>query len=76
MDMLARPEPLEHLREEIRTNVRDLIQRLRGEIRAGDEETRRVLTERMESLFDKKRRLMCLLHEDLVERIMRSGEGR
>jgi hypothetical protein len=76
MDMLARPEPLERLREEIHTSVKDLIQTLRGEIRAGDEETRRVLTERLESLFDKKQRLMRLLHEDLVERITMSGEGR
>ncbi len=45
---------------------------LREEIHAGDEETRQVLTLRMESLFDE----MQLLHEDLVERIARMGEGR
>jgi hypothetical protein len=39
----------------------------REEIRAGDNETRRVLTERMESLFDENERHMRLLHEDLVE---------
>ena len=49
---------------------------VREGIRADHEETRRVLTERLESLFDKKTRLMQLLHEDLVERISRISEGR
>jgi hypothetical protein len=52
------------------------IKKVREEIRAGDGETRRVLTERLESLFDKKTRLMQLLHEDLVERIARISDGR
>ena len=52
------------------------IKKAREEIRSGHEETRRVLTERLESLFDKKTRLMQQLHEDLVERIARMGEGR
>jgi hypothetical protein len=54
----------------------EAIKKVREDIRADHEETRRVLTERLESLFDKKTRLMQLLHEDLVERIERMGEGR
>jgi hypothetical protein len=45
-------------------------------LRAGDEETRRVLTERMEFLFDANERHMRLLHEDLVQRIATINEGR
>ena len=45
-------------------------------IRDGDEETRRTLTERMESLFDANERHMRLLHEDLVQRIATGNEGR
>ena len=64
------------LRNEIRASDEQVIRTLRDEIRAGDEETRRVLSERMESLFDENERHMRLLHEDLVERIARTGEGR
>ena len=46
------------------------------EIRSSEEQTRRVLIERMERLFNRKERLMRLLHEDLVERIARLSEGR
>lgn len=63
-------------RAEARAGDEQVVKTLREEIRAGDEETRRVLTERMESLFDANERHMRLLHEDLVERIARSGEGR
>ena len=63
-------------REEIRAGDEQVITTLREEIRAGDKETRRTLTERMESLFDENERHMRLLHEDLVERIARTGEGR
>ena len=64
------------VRGEIRAGDEQVIKTLREEIRAGDEQTRRVLTERMESLFDANERHMRLLHEDLVERIARMGEGR
>lgn len=72
------------LRDEVRSEFSALrleidervIKGLREEIHAGDEETRRVLTARMESLFDANERHMRLLHEDLVERIARSNEGR
>ena len=64
------------IRGDSRTGDEQVIKTLREEIRAGDEETRRVLTERMESLFHANERHMRLLHEDLVERIARMGEGR
>ena len=60
----------------LRDEMRSEFSAVRAEIRGGDEETRRVLTERMESLFDANERHMRLLHEDLVERIARQSEGR
>jgi hypothetical protein len=67
------------LRDEMRsefsaTRARDDV--LREDNRAGDEETRRLLTERMEFLFDANERHMRLLHEDLVQRIATITEGR
>jgi hypothetical protein len=61
---------------QLRDEMRSEFSAVRADIRAGDEETRRVLTERMESLFEANERHMRLLHEDLVERIARSAEGR
>jgi hypothetical protein len=61
---------------QLRDEMQSGFSALRGEIRAGDEETRRVLTGTMESLFDANERHMRLLHEDLVERIARQGDGR
>jgi len=83
MDRLERRvEILERLPERV-TAVETQIVLLRDEmrsefsaVRADAVETRRVLTERMESLFDANQRHMRLLHEDLVERIARMGEGR
>jgi len=60
----------------LRDEMRSEFSAVRTDIRTGDEETRRMLTERMESLFDANERHMRLLHEDLVERIARMGEGR
>jgi len=60
----------------LRDEMRSEFSAVRTDIRTGDEETRRMLTERMESLFDANQRHMRLLHEDLVERIARMGEGR
>jgi len=42
---------------------------LREEIRAGDEETRRVLRDEMRELFAENGRLMRVLHEDVIARI-------
>ena len=83
MDGLERRvEILERLPDRV-TAVESQIVLLRDEmrsefsaVRADAVETRRVLTERMESLFDANQRHMRLLHEDLVERIARMGEGR
>jgi hypothetical protein len=83
MDRLERRvERLERLPDRV-TAVESQIVLLRDEmrsefsaVRADAVETRRVLTERMESLFDVSGRHMRLLHEDLVERIARMGEGR
>ena len=77
-----RVEILERLPDRV-TAVESQIVLLRDEmrsefsaVRADAVETRRVLTERMESLFDANQHHMRLLHEDLVERIARMGEGR
>ena len=77
-----RVEILERLPDRV-TGVETQIVQLRDEmrsefsaVRADAVETRRVLTERMESLFDANERHMRLLHEDLVERIARLSEGR
>ena len=67
---------LESQIEQLRDEMRSEFSATRAEMRAGDEETRRVLTDRMEFLFDANKRHMRLLHEDLVERIARSSEGR
>ena len=83
MDNLERRvEILERLPDRV-TALESQIVQLRDEmrsefsaVRADAVETRRVLTERMESLFDANQRHMRLLHEDLVERIARMGEGR
>ena len=83
MDRLERRvEILERLPDRV-TAVESQMVLLRDEmrsefsaVRADAVETRRVLTERMESLFDANQRHMRLLHEDLVERIARMGEGR
>ena len=83
MDRLERRvEILERLPDRV-TAVESQIVLLRDEmrsefsaVRADAVETRRVLTERMESLFDANQRHVRLLHEDLVERIARMGEGR
>jgi predicted phage gp36 major capsid-like protein len=61
---------------QLRDEMRSEFSAVRAEAVAAHQETRRVLTERMESLFDANERHVRLLHEDLVERIARSAEGR
>jgi predicted nucleic acid-binding Zn-ribbon protein len=83
MDRLERRvEILEQLPERV-TALESQIVQLRDEmrsefsaIRTRDDAIQRVLTERMEFLFDANERHMRLLHEDLVERIARLSEGR
>ena len=69
------PERVSALESQI-VLLRDEMRSEFSAVRADAVETRRVLTERMESLFDANQRHMRLLHEDLVERIARMGEGR
>ena len=83
MDMLERRvEILERLPDRV-TALESQIVLLRDEMRSEfsamrtrDDEIQRVLTERMEFLFDANERHMRMLHEDLVERIARLSEGR
>ena len=60
----------------LRDEMRSEFSAVRAEAVVRHEETRRVLTERMEFLSDANERHMRLLHEDLVERIARLNEGR
>jgi len=46
---------------------------LRDEIRAGDEETRRVLRDEIRDGDGETRRFMRVLHEEVIERIRLSG---
>jgi hypothetical protein len=46
---------------------------LREEIRAGDEETRRVLREEIRGGNEETRQFMRVLHEDVIERIRLLG---
>ena len=46
---------------------------LREEIRAGDEETRRVLREEIRAGDEETRRFMRILHEEVIERIRLLG---
>lgn len=76
VEVLGRlPERVSSLESQI-VLLRDEMRSEFSAVRADAAETRRVLTERMESLFDANERHMRLLHEDLVERIARIGEGR
>jgi hypothetical protein len=64
-------EAMQSLREEIRAGDEETRRQLREEIRAGDKETRWLMRE----LIAETRTHMLVLHEDLVERIKRIGEG-
>jgi hypothetical protein len=59
------------LREEIRAGDEETRRVLREEIRAGDEETRRVLREEIHGGDEESRRYMRILHEDIVDRLGR-----
>ena len=56
---------------QLRTEMRDEFSAVRQEIRAGDEETRRVLGERI----DETNRHMRVLHEDVIGRLAVIQEG-
>ena len=60
----------------LRDEMRAEFSTARGEIRAGDEDTRRVLRDEIRTGDEETRRYMRVLHEDLVTRITLLGEGR
>jgi hypothetical protein len=64
------------LRDEIRAGDEETRRVLRDEIRSGDEETRQVLRDEIRSGDEETRTLMRVLHEDVVGRIALLGEGR
>jgi hypothetical protein len=55
---------------QLRKEMRSEFSAIRGEIREGDEETRRSLSKQMRELFAANETHMRLLHEDLVQRII------
>jgi hypothetical protein len=59
------------LREEIRAGDEETRRVLREEIRAGDEETRRVLREEIRAGDEESRSYMRVLYEDVVDRLGR-----
>jgi len=80
-----RVDTLEQLPERVRAVELQIVQLreefrgefsvLRTEIRAGGEETRRVLREEMRELFADNQRQMRILHEDVIARIATIRQG-
>jgi hypothetical protein len=64
------------LRTEIRAADEETRRVLRDEIRAGDEETRRVLRDEIRVGDEESRRHARMLHEDTLSRISLMQEGR
>jgi len=60
---------------QLREEIRGEFSVLRTEIRAGGEETRRVLREEMRELFADNQRQMRILHEDVIARIATIRQG-
>jgi len=71
----ASHDGLSALREEIRAGDEETRRVLREEIRAGDEETRRVLREEIRAGDEETRRYMRVLHEEVIYRISLIGES-
>jgi hypothetical protein len=73
MDLLEqvprRMDALEAQIVQLREEMRSEFSAIRGEMSAGDEETRRVLSKEMRDLFEANETHMRVLHEDLVQRI-------
>jgi len=61
---------------QLRNEMRAEFSALRGEIRAGDEETRRELRSEIRAGDEETQRLMRVLHEEVIPRIALIGEGR
>jgi len=73
------PQQIDALASQImqfREDLRMELSGLRADMRAGDEETRRVLREEIRAGDEETRRLMRVLHEDLIGRIARLNEAR
>ncbi|MEP7309390.1 MAG: hypothetical protein ABJA98_28125 [Acidobacteriota bacterium] len=60
---------------QLREDLRGEFSALRAEIRAGDEDTRRVLRDEMRELFADNQRQMRILHEDVIARIATIRQG-
>jgi hypothetical protein len=73
MDLLEqvprRMDALEAQIVQLREEMRSEFSAIRGEMRAGDEQTRRVLSKEMRDLFEANETHMRVLYEDLVQRI-------
>jgi hypothetical protein len=61
---------------QLRHEVSDEFSAVRAEIRAGDEETRRVLREEIRTGDEETRRYMRILREEVIARIAAIGEAR
>ena len=59
---------------QLREEMRGEFSTIRGEIRAGDEETRRSLRDEIRQGDEETRRYMRVLHEDVIARIALLGE--
>jgi hypothetical protein len=74
VDALERlPQRMDALEAQIvrlRQEMRSEFSAIRGEMREGDEDTRRTLATQMRDLFEANERHMQLMHEDLVQRIV------
>jgi predicted nucleic acid-binding Zn-ribbon protein len=64
-----RMDALEAQIVQLREEMRSEFSAIRVDMRAGDEETRRVLSKEMRELFEANETHMRVLHEDLVQRI-------
>lgn len=60
---------------QFRAEVGDGFSALRGEMRLGEEETRKTLRDEIRAGDEETRRLMRVLHEEVLERIALIGEG-
>src|SRR5215213_4657332 len=80
-ELPARVGALESQVVQLRKEMHDEFSALRGDVRVGDEETRRDLRleikamgDRLEAGIDDAKRLARVLHEEVIERISRIGE--
>jgi len=61
---------------QLRDEMRGEFSAVRGEIRTGDEETRRVLREEIRAGDEETRRYMRVLHEDVIGRLILIQDSR